>query len=130
MGSTSVGPQITKPTCCLDLGIKDHLEAYEVISPLIEILVEVQAEKHSGPRGGPKNMPKGPGRLEQRISKALGVNKKIKQSPFLGSRYHKHASLLREDPAPGCTALNGVSRPLSSTTSPGDGQRSRKLTGS
>ncbi|VVA98386.1 unnamed protein product [Arabis nemorensis] len=98
-----------------------------MISPLKDILVAAQPRKYNGPRGEPRNTPKGPRRIEQRISKALGVRKKIQQSPFWGSRIHKHASLAREDPPQGCGAWNGVFRPPSLMTYPGDGQRSRKF---
>ncbi|VVB17188.1 unnamed protein product [Arabis nemorensis] len=50
------------------------------------------------PRGGSRNVPKGPRRIDQRISKALGVKKKIEHSPFWGCRIYKHATLAKEDP--------------------------------
>ncbi|VVA99118.1 unnamed protein product [Arabis nemorensis] len=95
-----------------------YLEAHDVISPLKEILVGAQKEQQGVPRGGPRNLSKGPRRIEQRISKALEVKKKIAQSPLRGSHIHKHASLAKDDPGTRDSALHSVLLPSSLKTGP------------
>ncbi|VVA94184.1 unnamed protein product [Arabis nemorensis] len=97
-----LGSRCIKAQMGSSLGLKTTLDAKEIIFPL-------------------KN------KIEQRISKALAVKKKIEHSPFRGCRIHKHASLAKEDPVKGESALNGASFPSSSKTGPDGGQTSRKF---
>ncbi|VVA99136.1 unnamed protein product [Arabis nemorensis] len=73
-------------------------------------------------------MPKPPRKITQRITKALGVKKKIEHSLFRGCTIHKHVSLAREDPDMGNLALYGVHRPSPSETGPEEGQNSKDST--
>lgn len=83
--------------------------------------MDPQLGKKEGTRGGPRWKPNEPIKITQRIHKALGVKKKIANSPFRGSRIHKYSSLARTDPEVGPTILNGAYNPSSSKTGPDEG---------
>ncbi|KFK34538.1 hypothetical protein AALP_AA5G159200 [Arabis alpina] len=63
-------------------------------------------------------------KLTQRVTKALGVKKKIEHSAFHGNRVHKHMALAALE-AP--KALVGVSNPSPSKTGPGEGETSKEF---
>ncbi|KFK31653.1 hypothetical protein AALP_AA6G141200 [Arabis alpina] len=68
-----------------------------------------------------------PRRITQRISKALGVKKKIEHSPFQGSRMQKHMALACLDPAKDSTVLADVSNPPPSQAGPLGGETSKEF---
>ncbi|VVA99089.1 unnamed protein product [Arabis nemorensis] len=121
------GLEIQKAQEGIMLGLQTNLDAKEVMSPLKEFVVKAKQDMRNGPRGGPRILNKEPRRIKKRISKALGVKKKIEHSSFRGCHIHKHASLAREDPVIGDYALNGNVFPSSSKTGPEGGQTSKKF---
>ncbi|VVB05289.1 unnamed protein product [Arabis nemorensis] len=122
------GPNDFNSPVHISLGLKAQIDEADIIFPLKEFVVGPKPSMQNGPRGGPRRRPKPPRKITQRITKALGVKKKIKHSLFRGFRIHKHAFLAREDPDMGNPSLNGVHRPLPSETCPEEGQKSKDST--
>ncbi|KFK32500.1 hypothetical protein AALP_AA6G250700 [Arabis alpina] len=104
----------------------DQLDQGLPVKSMGQLLTLSPAEMISPLRSLASMNPK-PRRIIQRISKALGVKKKIEHSPFQGSRMQKHMALACLDPAKDSIVLADVSNPPSSQAGPRGGKTSKEI---